>query len=47
MNTWKEYPHVMTMFSRGMYDVPQKTFLQKFLEGASVGGCVYWLAHAS
>ncbi|KZV86523.1 NdufA6 NADH-ubiquinone oxidoreductase 14.8 kDa subunit [Exidia glandulosa HHB12029] len=33
INTWKEYPHVMTMFTKGMYDVPQKPFMQKFLEG--------------
>ncbi|EJD39835.1 hypothetical protein AURDEDRAFT_171107 [Auricularia subglabra TFB-10046 SS5] len=34
MNTWKEYPHVMTMLTRGMYDVPQgKSFMTKFLEG--------------
>lgn len=36
INTWKEYPHVLTMLTRDNYNVPQgKTFMQKFLEGAS------------
>jgi len=35
INTWKEYPHVLTMLTRDNYNVPQgKTFMQKFLEGA-------------
>ena len=34
INTWKEYPHVLTMLTRDNYNVPQgKTFMQKFLEG--------------
>ncbi|KAH7103634.1 hypothetical protein BKA62DRAFT_654728 [Auriculariales sp. MPI-PUGE-AT-0066] len=34
INTWKEYPHVLSMLTKDQYNVPQgKTFMQKFLEG--------------
>ena len=44
INTWKEYPHVMTMLTKSRYDVPQKPFLQKFLEGTP---CIDKPAHDS